>query len=91
MNRNIERRPNGMVSSHQEVLLQRTQMGQQGFWTVRELAAFLGMSERWVHELTRRDEIPCHRLGTALRFDPEEVQVWLINRRESPGSQGGAA
>jgi hypothetical protein len=28
------------------------------------------MSERWVHERTRRDEIPCHRLGTALRFDP---------------------
>ena len=91
MNRNIGRRPNGMVSNPQEVLLQRTQIGQQGLWTVRELAAFLGMSERWVHERTRRDEIPCHRLGTALRFDPEEVQVWLINRRESAGSHRGAA
>ena len=44
-----------------------------GLWTVKELARYLGMSERWIHERTRRDEIPCHRLGTALRFDPQEV------------------
>ena len=85
MNRQIGQRPNGMISSNQEVLRQSAQIGQQGLWTVRELAEFLGMSERWVHERTRHDEIPCHRLGTAIRFDPDEVQGWLIQKRESAG------
>ncbi len=64
---------------------------QDGLWTVKELARYLRMSERWIHERTRRDEIPCHRLGTALRFDPQEVHVWMIQRRESAvGGQGAA-
>jgi hypothetical protein len=33
--------------------------------TVRDLARLLKMSERWVHERTRRREIPCYRFGTA--------------------------
>jgi len=52
------------------------------FWTVSELAQYLQISQRWVHERTRRNEIPCHRLGTAIRFDPHEIQVWMIRRRE---------
>ena len=67
------------------------QITQEGLWTVKELARYLGMSERWVHERTRRDEIPCHRLGTALRFDPREVHVWMIQRRESAVGGRGAA
>lgn len=64
---------------------------QEGLWRVKELARYLGMSERWIHERTRRDEIPCHRLGTALRFDPQEVHVWMIQRRESEVGGRGAA
>ena len=64
---------------------------QDGLWTVKELARYLGMSERWIHERTRRYEIPCHRLGTALRFDPQEVHVWMIQRRESAVGGRGAA
>ena len=46
-------------------------------WSVRDVAAFTGMSLRWVHERTRRGEIPCYRLGTALRFDPQEIRDWV--------------
>jgi excisionase family DNA binding protein len=66
-------------------------IAQDGLWTVKELARYLSMSERWVHERTRRDEIPCYRLGTALRFDPQEVHGWMIQRRESPVGGRGAA
>ncbi len=90
MSKHIGRRTNGILSNPSEGHLQRTHIGQNGLWTVRELAKFLGMSERWVHERTRRDEIPCHRLGTALRFDPNEVQAWLMQRRESVASRGAA-
>ena len=64
---------------------------QDGLWTVKELARYLGMSERWIHERTRRDEIPCYRLGTALRFDPKEVYAWMVHRRESAVGDRGTA
>ncbi len=61
------------------------------FWTVKDLALHLRISQRWIHERTRRDEIPCHRLGTAIRFDPHEIQIWMIQRRETiVGSRGAA-
>ena len=51
--------------------------------TVKEIAQLLNMSERWVHERTRKHEIPCYRLGSALRFDADEVWGWLAKWREA--------
>ena len=45
--------------------------------TVTDLCRLLGMSRRWVHERTRRNEIPCYRFGTALRFDLDEILRWM--------------
>jgi excisionase family DNA binding protein len=50
--------------------------------TVKELAQLLNMSERWVHERTRKREIPCYRFGSALRFDANEVWSWLAQWHE---------
>ena len=52
--------------------------------SVREVAQLLGMSTRWVHERTRRREIPCYRFGSVLRFHPTEVEEWLVQWRETP-------
>jgi excisionase family DNA binding protein len=57
--------------------------------SVREVAQLLGMSTRWVHERTRRREIPCYRFGSVLRFHPAEVQEWLIQWREAPVGASG--
>ena len=54
-------------------------------WTVKDVAAFTGLSVRWVHERTRRGEIPCYRLGTALRFDPQEIKAWVGKFHHSSG------
>ncbi len=54
-------------------------------WTVEDLCRFLYVSKRWVHERTRRGEIPCYRFGTALRFDPEEIRAWAAKFHHSPG------
>jgi len=51
--------------------------------TVKELAQMLNMSERWIHERTRKREIPCYRFGSALRFDADEVWSWLDKWREA--------
>ncbi len=52
--------------------------------TVEELCQFLGVSKRWIHERTRRQEIPCYRFGTALRFDPEEIRMWMAKFHSHP-------
>jgi len=55
----------------------------RGLLTVKELAQLLNMSERWVHERTRKREIPCYRFGSALRFDATEVWRWLARWHEA--------
>ncbi len=52
--------------------------------TVKEIAQLLNMSPRWVHERTRKREIPCYRFGSVLRFDADEVWNWLSKWREAP-------
>jgi len=60
-------------------------------WTVADLCRFLGVSKRWVHERTRREEIPCYRLGTALRFEPQEIRRWIAQYRSAPEDVGGTS
>ncbi len=62
---------------------------EEGFLTVRDLARLLKMSERWVHERTRRREIPRYRFGTVLRFDRLEVLAWMARLREGGGQGRG--
>ncbi len=52
--------------------------------TVKDIARLLNMSERWVHERTRRREIPCYRFGSALRFDLNETRAWMTRWHEIP-------
>ncbi len=61
----------------------------QPLWTVEDLCRFLSVSKRWVHERTRRNAIPCYRLGTALRFNPEEIRRWIAQYRSTPEEFGG--
>ncbi len=70
----------------QETLQERRTVG-ESLLTVRDLARLLKMSERWVHERTRRREIPCYRFGTALRFDRAEILAWMARWREGRGSE----
>jgi excisionase family DNA binding protein len=60
----------------------------QRLLTVKEVAALLNFSQRWVHERTRLREIPCYRFGAALRFDEEEVWRWLSLYHANVGRQG---
>ena len=53
-------------------------------WKVKDVCRFLGVSKRWVHERTRRHEIPSYRCGTVLRFDPEEIRAWWAKFHHPP-------
>lgn len=62
---------------------QMTKSAGRSLLTVKELAQLLNMSEHWIHERTRKREIPCYRFGSALRFDANEVWSWLERWHEA--------
>ncbi len=50
-------------------------------WTTKDLAKFLGCSERQIPRL--RDEgLPAMRVGGLIRFIPSRVMAWLDSRDE---------
>jgi excisionase family DNA binding protein len=50
--------------------------------TVADAAGFLAVSRRQVYLLVERGELPIVRVGTRIRFVPEEVWSYLERHRE---------
>jgi len=48
----------------------------EGLWATKELARFLGCSERHVMRL-RQEGLPTIRIGAMVRYVPERVMAWL--------------
>jgi excisionase family DNA binding protein len=45
--------------------------------TAAELAQWLAVSRITVFKLAKAGRIPCFRVGTCVRFDPQAVAKWL--------------
>jgi len=45
--------------------------------TLPNLAQLLQLSKSKVYKLVERGEIPHYRIGSSIRFDPDEIRVWL--------------
>jgi excisionase family DNA binding protein len=50
--------------------------------TVADAAGFLAVSRRQVYLLVERGELPTVRVGTRIRFVPEEIWAYLERHRE---------
>ena len=50
--------------------------------SIKELAAFMGVSTDTIRRAVRRGEIPATRVGTALRFDLHEVPTCMERNAE---------
>ena len=65
--------------------------------SIKELAAFIGVSTDTIRRAARRGDIPSTRVGTAYRFDLRQVrhrmeQNTVVHlRRESAGAPGGVS
>lgn len=55
--------------------------------SIDQLADYLGVKKSWVYDRTYRGKIPCYKLGKLLRFDIDEIEVWLINQHVGPNTQ----
>lgn len=50
-------------------------------WAVKDVAQFLGITERKVRSLISGGVLPHYRLGKEIRCRPEEVEAWLARQR----------
>lgn len=46
-----------------------------------QVANLLGMSKVWVYKSAEKGLLPFYRVGDAIRFDPEEIQAYLQQRK----------
>ncbi len=48
---------------------------------VAQVASMLEVTESFVRRLVARQEIPFFKIGKFIRFDPEEIWVWVQESR----------
>ncbi len=58
-----------------------TSKGFEPLLTAQQVAAWLNMSLVWVYKQAEKGLLPYHRVGEAIRFDPNEIQSYLNKRR----------
>lgn len=53
--------------------------------TARQAAAMLAISTRKLWELANRGEIPCIRIGRAVRYAPDDLKAYIASQRSGGG------
>ena len=46
-------------------------------FTVKSLASYLEVSEKWIYQRTQFNEIPYYKVGVNLRFKQSNIDRWL--------------
>jgi len=54
----------------------------EGLLTVRQVAAYLSVSEKTVRRLIATGQLRCIHIGRLTRIDPGDVSRWLSARKE---------
>ncbi len=52
--------------------------------TAEQVAEQMQVTVEWVHGMTREGRMPAIKLGRYWRFDREDVENWLRERRQQP-------
>jgi len=53
-------------------------------FTIKEAAEVLKIPASWLYERTRRNAIPCHRLGKYLRFTEDDLAQIIASQATHP-------
>lgn len=51
--------------------------------TGRDAARALSVCEKTLWTLTQRGEIPCIKIGRAVRYDPRDLDAWIQRAKNS--------
>jgi len=84
----IPARPIGRLRAGASRVLGRNATGPGSFALIDARAAgrMLGVPHTWLLAQARAGRIPHHRLGHYVRFDPEDLRLWLAETRSGPGA-----
>jgi excisionase family DNA binding protein len=52
------------------------------FFTIQEVAEFLGLSSRSVRRLIAEHQLPVHRFGRAVRVSENDLRLFIATRRD---------
>lgn len=50
-------------------------------FTVKTLAGYLAVSEKWIYERVQFKEIPFYKMGGHIRFSKKEITRWLDSHK----------
>lgn len=50
-------------------------------FTVKTLAKYLEVSEKWIYERVQFKEIPFYKIGGHVRFSKRDITTWLETRK----------
>lgn len=53
------------------------QRAQVRLWSVKEVAAFLGVPVSWVYSHVADKSLPHHKIGRYVRFNAAEIATWV--------------
>lgn len=60
--------------------------GDSGLFTVKTLAVYLGVSDKWIYERVQFKEIPHYKVGGNLRFKKTAIDSFLEENCEVPAA-----
>ncbi len=87
MDKTLDRMPeNGARPGMARVL--ETLESKQCAMKAGELAKLLGVTRQQIYKLAASSAIPSFRVGTAVRFDPNQVAEWLRRKLPQPVTFG---
>jgi excisionase family DNA binding protein len=64
------------------------------YLNIEQVAAILNVPKSFIYRRTARghgDPIPHYRIGSHLRFKPDDIQEWIEGHRHEPEAQSPAA
>ncbi len=81
-----EKQPRGVLRFSRNGCLveEKKSGGDEPRWDVKDVAAYLKVSPSWVYQRANAGEIPHHRYGAHLRFDPEVVRRYARGESVQP-------
>jgi len=68
-----------VVQAEVEKVLERHQSADRGFLRMREAAEFLGLTEAALRIAEKKGQLPSHRLGKRVLFDPAELRDFVLS------------
>ena len=54
-----------------------------------DAARSLAISPRLLSSMTNAGEIPCVRIGRTVRYDPRDLEAWIMRRKSPNGANCG--